>query len=166
MMNQHLTTTKASHTFFFCGCLILLIYQNPFLRQLQQAMEINSSSYSSSIFFRIEYKSRKAKENRIAPLEIRVSSAIVSGFATTLTTIPLEVVKTRLQAQMNLSKKGSLHSCAHNVHFKGTLDALVKIGRYEGISSLYRGLNATLMMTIPSCAMYVLCQKKSFAILL
>ncbi|NWX30150.1 S2540 protein, partial [Notiomystis cincta] len=42
-------------------------------------------------------------------------------------------------------------------HFKGTLDAFVKIIRIEGIKSLWSGLPPTLIMTVPTTAIYFTC---------
>jgi solute carrier family 25 protein 39/40 len=40
-------------------------------------------------------------------------------------------------------------------HFKGSLDALVKIARHEGVGTLWRGLGPTLAISIPSQAGYM-----------
>ncbi|NWS92069.1 S2540 protein, partial [Toxostoma redivivum] len=42
-------------------------------------------------------------------------------------------------------------------HFKGTLDAFVKIIRIEGIKSLWSGLPPTLIMAVPTTAIYYTC---------
>ncbi|NXO26963.1 S2540 protein, partial [Cisticola juncidis] len=42
-------------------------------------------------------------------------------------------------------------------HFKGTLDAFVKIIRIEGIKSLWSGLVPTLIMVVPTTAIYFTC---------
>lgn len=45
-------------------------------------------------------------------------------------------------------------------HFHGTMDAFVKIVRFEGITSLYSGLPPTLLMAIPSTVIYFTCYDK------
>ncbi|MBN3312901.1 S2539 protein, partial [Atractosteus spatula] len=42
-------------------------------------------------------------------------------------------------------------------HFRGTLDAFVKITRYEGIRSLWSGLPPTLVMAVPATVIYFTC---------
>lgn len=48
--------------------------------------------------------------------------------------------------------------------FTGTLDGMVKIARYEGVSSLWSGLSPTLVIAMPATVGYftlndILCQK-------
>jgi solute carrier family 25 protein 39/40 len=40
------------------------------------------------------------------------------------------------------------------MHFTGTIDALTKLVRYEGVSSLWRGLSPQLLLSIPSTVVY------------
>ncbi|NXA31848.1 S2540 protein, partial [Eudromia elegans] len=90
---------------------------------------------------------------------------------------PLDVVKIRLQAQSNPFSKGKCfvysnglmdHICVCENgdskawykkpgHFKGTLDAFVKIIQIEGIKSLWSGLAPTLIMALPATVFYFTC---------
>ncbi|XP_063006890.1 probable mitochondrial glutathione transporter SLC25A40 isoform X1 [Melospiza melodia melodia] len=109
-----------------------------------------------------------------------VQQAIASccgAIITSLFVTPLDVIKTRLQAQRNPFHDGKclVNSSGHMDHvyvcknedskawykkpghFKGTLDAFVKIIRIEGIKSLWSGLPPTLIMAIPTTAIYFTC---------
>ncbi|XP_041322422.1 solute carrier family 25 member 40 isoform X1 [Pyrgilauda ruficollis] len=109
-----------------------------------------------------------------------VQQAIASCCGAILTSLfvtPLDVIKTRLQAQGNPFHDGKcfVYSSGHMDHvyvcengdskawykkpghFKGTLDAFVKIIRIEGIKSLWSGLPPTLIMAVPTTAIYYTC---------
>lgn len=113
---------------------------------------------------------------KITPLQQMFSSgsgALITSFLVT----PLDVVKTRLQAQLKPIPKSPCylfcnglmdHLCLctnvgspfrpfpHAPHppFNSTVDALIKIPRYEGMSALWRGLPPTLVMAVPNTMIY------------
>ncbi|KAI8338507.1 mitochondrial carrier domain-containing protein [Chlamydoabsidia padenii] len=54
----------------------------------------------------------------------------------------------------------NLHDCLYNpsrqsLIFKGTLDGLYKIIRYEGVPNLWKGLSPALVMSIPANVIYI-----------
>lgn len=110
---------------------------------------------------------------RIKPYQQIVASC-TGAFITSIIVTPLDVVKIRLQAQQKamLSNKCFLycnglmdHLCAcpngrgplwakGNGKFNGTIDALMKIGKTEGILSLWSGLSPTLVLAVPATIAY------------
>ncbi|XP_022219545.2 solute carrier family 25 member 40 isoform X2 [Drosophila obscura] len=111
---------------------------------------------------------------RIRPLQ-QVASACTGAMVTACFMTPLDVIKTRLQAQQSalLSNKCFLycnglmdHICPCGPgtpnptlskpapHFSGTIDAFIKISRAEGVGSLWSGLSPTLISALPSTIIY------------
>ena len=85
-----------------------------------------------------------------------LQEALASSCGTVITSLimtPLDVVKIRLQAQTRqLPKSDGLNISVGR--YSGSIDAFVKIIRYEGITSLWSGLPPTLAMTIPQVVLY------------
>ncbi|XP_053669482.1 probable mitochondrial glutathione transporter SLC25A40 [Anopheles marshallii] len=113
---------------------------------------------------------------RIRPYQ-QILSSCSGALVTSLFMTPLDVVKTRLQAQQKvlISNKcylycnglmdhicpcgpnGTLGPSAINkraLHFNGTIDAFTKISRYEGVPSLWSGLGPTLILALPTTVIY------------
>lgn len=112
--------------------------------------------------------------NSITPIQQMMSSC-AGALITSVFVTPFDVVKIRLQAQQKdfLKKKCFLYCnglmehtcfCYNNGmqtqwyqrpgHFTGTIDALIKISRNEGVLSLWSGLPPTLIMAIPATVVY------------
>lgn len=108
-------------------------------------------------------------------------SSTTGAIVTSILVTPLDVVKIRLQAQQKafMSNKCFLycnglmdHLCpcvngASNPnwyqrpgHFNGTVDAFVKIARFEGVRSLWSGLPPTLVMAVPATTIYFTCYEQ------
>lgn len=110
---------------------------------------------------------------RIRPYQQIVASC-TGAFITSIFVTPLDVVKIRLQTQQKamLSNKCFLycnglmdHLCPclngksppwmrGNGKFNGTVDAFIKIGKNEGILSLWSGLSPTLVLAVPATIAY------------
>ncbi|KAG8320679.1 hypothetical protein J6590_062571 [Homalodisca vitripennis] len=102
----------------------------------------------------------------------RICSAGTGAVITPLIMTPMDVVRIRLQAQKmeSTSKKCFIycnglmdHMCPclkgdqwyrRPSQFNGTWDALIKIARNEGITSLWSGLSPTLVVAIPTTVIY------------
>ncbi len=105
-----------------------------------------------------------------------VASSSCGAIITSLLMTPLDVVKIRLQSQTHMRHKGDcfvyrnglmdhLCTCFNDENswynrkipggrYTGTMDALIKIVRTEGLTSLWSGLPPTLIMALPSVIIY------------
>eukprot|EP01147_Barroeca_monosierra_P006130 gene6130-9187_t len=59
----------------------------------------------------------------------------------------------RVRLQGTLAREGFLHTLSP-IFSRSNRDAFVKIGQYEGISSLWRGMTPTLIMSVPGTVVY------------
>ncbi|KAL7835877.1 hypothetical protein SRHO_G00282240 [Serrasalmus rhombeus] len=124
-------------------------------------------------FVKMTSQSSQVSKDSITPLQQMMASCS-GAILTSLFVTPLDVIKIRLQAQTSPFPKGKCfvycnglmdHICVcvnengkawykPRGHFKGTLDAFVKIVRMEGIKSLWSGLPPTLVMAVPATVIY------------
>lgn len=117
----------------------------------------------------------KSKIHMSYALRQAVSSS-AGAIVTALFMTPLDVVKIRLQSQNRIMHKGDcfvyrnglmdhLCTCFNGPNswynrqipggrYTGTIDAMVKIVRVEGLSSLWSGLPPTLFMAFPQVVLY------------
>ena len=115
-------------------------------------------------------------KRKILPAFKQVVSSGGGAIITSLLMTPLDVIKIRLQAQNRLMHKGDCfvyrnglmdHVCTcfngkeswynrkiPGGRYTGTIDAMVKIVRVEGITSLWSGLPPTLLMALPQVVLY------------
>jgi solute carrier family 25 protein 39/40 len=105
----------------------------------------------------------------------QVVSSSCGALITSLLMTPLDVVKIRLQSQNRVMHKGDcfvyrnglmdhLCTCINETNwynrkipggrYHGTMDAIVKIVRVEGLTSLWSGLPPTLFMAFPQVVLY------------
>lgn len=80
-----------------------------------------------------------------------VASTLGAAVVATVVT-PLDVVKVRLQA--HVCPVGGSAVCEDPQHMRGTVDAVRKIVRADGVRGLWRGLNVTLLLAIPTTGLY------------
>lgn len=84
---------------------------------------------------------------------IRNALAATAGASVVgLVVTPLDVVKVRIQA--HVCPVGGTSPCEDPKHVEGSLDAARKIIRSSGVRGLWRGLNVTLLLTIPTTGIY------------
>ena len=78
-------------------------------------------------------------------------SGACAGILTSLITCPLDVVKTRFQAQIS-SVKADTAGLVHpsGKLYRGITNSLVRIWTEEGIRGLYRGLGTVMVGYLPT----------------
>ncbi|KAK5795565.1 peroxisomal nicotinamide adenine dinucleotide carrier-like [Gossypium arboreum] len=86
----------------------------------------------------------KQGNNGVTALEIFLLGALAK-LGATVVTYPLLVVKSRLQA-----KQVTTGDKRH--HYKGTLDAILKMIRYEGFAGFYKGMNTKIIQSVLAAA--------------
>ncbi|GLT43771.1 hypothetical protein SLA2020_177020 [Shorea laevis] len=80
----------------------------------------------------------------VTALEIFLLGALAK-LGATVVTYPLLVVKARLQAKQNTTGD-------KRHHYKGTLDAILKMIRYEGFSGFYKGMSTKIVQSVLAAA--------------
>ncbi|MBA0665457.1 hypothetical protein Goklo_005311, partial [Gossypium klotzschianum] len=86
----------------------------------------------------------KQGNNGVTALEIFLLGALAK-LGATVVTYPLLVVKSRLQAKQ-ITTGDKRH------HYKGTLDAILKMIRYEGFTGFYKGMNTKIIQSVLAAA--------------
>ncbi|KAI7842493.1 hypothetical protein COHA_003847 [Chlorella ohadii] len=100
-----------------------------------------------AVYFTAYERLKQAIGARVAPqwsssAAVHMAAAAGAGAATMLITNPLWVIKTRLQTQNMGIRMGASGNPAL---YRGTIDALVRIAREEGVVGLYSGLGPSLL---------------------
>lgn len=86
-------------------------------------------------------------------------SGAVAGFTSGVVTCPLDVIKTKLQAQGGFIAQGAEHR--HTRIYKGLFGTASVIWREEGLRGLYRGLGPIVMGYLPTWAVWFTVYNKS-----
>lgn len=89
-------------------------------------------------------KAKRAANNpafkNVSAWEVFLLGALAK-LGATLATYPLLVVKSRLQAKQEIGGNTSLR-------YSGTIDAIVKMIRYEGLPSFYKGMSTKIVQSV------------------
>ena len=78
----------------------------------------------------------------------------VGGLASGIVSCPLDVIKTKLQAQGGFRAQASPSSTSGSVVYKGMLGTARVIWRDEGLRGMYRGLGPIILGYLPTWAVW------------
>ncbi|KAI9828981.1 MAG: hypothetical protein M1832_000004 [Thelocarpon impressellum] len=87
------------------------------------------------------------------PLVTSISGA-VGGLASGVVTCPLDVIKTKLQAQGGFRSTKPEHAARNSAVYQGLVGTAESIWREEGIRGMYRGLFPIILGYFPTWAVY------------
>lgn len=93
----------------------------------------------------------------LSPASVNSFSGAVAGIASGIVTCPLDVIKTKLQAQGSFSNPGLMHKGPTNaVIYRGLLGTANTIIQQDGFfRGMYRGLGPMLLGYLPTWAVYM-----------
>lgn len=97
-------------------------------------------------------QSDRAISSKLHTIARNAAASTLGASVTGLVVTPLDVVKVRMQA--HVCPVGGVLPCEDPAHVAGVRDALQKIVRADGIRGLWRGLNATLALAVPTTGLY------------
>lgn len=78
----------------------------------------------------------------------------IGGFTSGIVTCPLDVIKTKLQAQGGFATQGAPLGTGHPRVYKGLVGTASVIWREEGLRGMYRGLGPIIMGYLPTWAVW------------
>jgi solute carrier family 25 folate transporter 32 len=130
-----------------------------------------SGTFTSSTFARATPKFGGTQEIPITPFEtfcmnrsessFNALAGAVGGFASGVVTCPLDVIKTKLQAQGGFRKVGVAGASPTNAVYNGMLGTARVIWREEGLRGMYRGLGPIILGYLPTWAVWFTVYGKS-----
>lgn len=110
---------------------------------------VADTSPSSELMTRLEILSTKVPSFYIAPF-CGASAGVASG----IVTCPLDVIKTKLQAQGGFAQRGG-PAVEAKAAYRGMLGTGKMILREDGLRGLYQGLGPMLLGYLPTWAVYL-----------
>ncbi|XP_067617766.1 mitochondrial 2-oxoglutarate/malate carrier protein [Eurosta solidaginis] len=94
-----------------------------------RAMVVNMTQLASYSQFKSYFKTGPLKMDE--GIKLHFSASMLSGFLTTITSMPLDIAKTRIQNMKTADDA--------KPEYKGTTDVLLKVARQEGVFALWKG---------------------------
>ncbi|KAL6363251.1 hypothetical protein LRP88_02661 [Fusarium phalaenopsidis] len=136
-----------------------------------QASRSPSSEYAASSYSLPAASDAPMHSSRVTPLhrwalnasdsQFNAISGAVGGFTSGIVTCPLDVIKTKLQAQGGYAALNRGRHVGHPKLYNGLIGSAKVIWREEGIRGLYRGLGPIVMGYLPTWAVYFTVYNKS-----
>lgn len=96
-----------------------------------------------------------------ADAQFNALAGAIGGFTSGVVTCPLDVIKTKLQAQGGLVAASKSSGVAHPRLYNGLLGTAKVIWRDEGLRGMYRGLGPIVMGYLPTWAVWFTVYNKS-----
>ncbi|KAK5628809.1 hypothetical protein RRF57_004524 [Xylaria bambusicola] len=127
----------------------------------------NHSSFASSSISAMEYyDSRGASPlqrwaTNASDTQFNALAGAVGGFTSGVVTCPLDVIKTKLQAQGGFLPVSKGRHVGHHKVYSGLVGTGGVIWREEGIRGLYRGLGPIVLGYLPTWAVWFTVYNKS-----
>jgi solute carrier family 25 folate transporter 32 len=98
---------------------------------------------------------------RASESQFNAVSGAIGGFTAGIVTCPLDVIKTKLQAQGGFSPLTQGHHVGQPKLYNGLIGTAKVIWREEGIRGMYRGLGPIVMGYLPTWAVWFTVYNKS-----
>lgn len=128
----------------------------PTIASLHEMASSSTGNPASPILSKIQIYSLSLPKAWESPV-----SGAGAGLASGIVTCPLDVIKTKLQAQGGFSASRSSGSQPAKQVYRGVVGSARTIFKEEGIRGLYRGLGPMLMGYLPTWAVYLTIYEKS-----
>lgn len=98
---------------------------------------------------------------RASDSQFNALAGAVGGFTSGIVTCPLDVIKTKLQAQGGLNAVDGSRYVGHPRMYKGLVGTASVIWRDEGLRGMYRGLGPIILGYLPTWAVWFTVYNKS-----
>jgi len=98
---------------------------------------------------------------RASDSELHATAGAIGGFTSGIVTCPLDVIKTKLQAQGGFEAIQKGRHVGHHRVYEGLVGTSRVIWREEGLRGMYRGLGPIILGYLPTWAVWFTVYNKS-----